>query len=99
MKKLIGILLIGMISGSIWLLSCSKRNHDDDCGPFPNKFKSTGLLVYTLRVESLANYSYTYDPANRISRSVVNGNSSQAGSDRISMPYLMSREISTYTYY
>ena len=47
----------------------------------------------------LANYTYSYDLNNRISRLVINGNSSQAGSDWISMPYLMSREILTYTYY
>lgn len=47
----------------------------------------------------LANYTYKYDLNNRINRLVVNGNSSQAGSDWISMPYLMSREILTYTYY
>jgi len=49
-----------MISGSIWLLSCSKRNHDDDCGPFPNKFKSTGVFVYTLKVDSFDSLSRSY---------------------------------------
>jgi len=47
----------------------------------------------------LANYNYNYDMNKRISRLVINGNSSQAGSNWISMPYLMSHEILTYTYY
>jgi len=52
MKKLIIILLTILSVGAFWLLSCSKGTPPDPCGPFNNRFSSTGLTINTLKIHS-----------------------------------------------
>ena len=72
MKKLFLILITILGMGSFWLLSCSKSTPPNPCGPFVNRFISTGLSLNTLKILS---YDSTYPRYNfdtlRISDTVV----------------------------
>ena len=60
MKKFIFPVLSGTILVSFWLLSCTKNHNTDPCGPFDNRFISTGVSLYTLRVISYDSVYHAY---------------------------------------
>ncbi len=63
MKNFITTLFIGIISGLICLSSCLKINPEPQCGPFNNRFSSTGLTTNTLKIKSYDSLSGRFDIA------------------------------------
>jgi hypothetical protein len=61
MKIFIAILIIGIISGLICLSSCLKINPGPQCGPFDNRFLSTGLSINTLKIRSYDSLTGRFD--------------------------------------